>query len=133
MEQDMTKKHYISFAAALSSDKIQMVKLYPEGNPEARFKMDGVKKIFFYCNRDGLFSVNVNKAIDGRETAYDDIEERRQYKISDFEMIEETDFALPASLCDRNYSIRQNERRFRRYISCDFNMEKYIGEVEVDF
>ena len=74
----MTKKHYISFAAALSSDKIQMVKLYPEGNPEARFKMDGVKKIFFYCNRDGLFSVNVNKAIDGRETAYDDIEERRK-------------------------------------------------------
>jgi len=78
IEHDMTKTHYISFVAALSSDKIQMIKLYPEGNPEARFKMNGVKKIFFYCNRDGLFSIDVNKTIDGKESAYDDIEERRE-------------------------------------------------------
>ena len=77
IEHDMIKQHYISFVAALSSDKIQMAKLYPEGNAEARFKMNGVKQIFFYCNRDGLFSINVIKAIDGREYAYDDIEERR--------------------------------------------------------
>lgn len=55
IEHDMTKKHYISFVAALSSDRIQMVKLYPEGNPEARFKINGVKKIFFYCNKDGSY------------------------------------------------------------------------------
>ena len=55
----MTKQHYISFIAALSSDKLQMVKLYPEGNPEARVKMNGVKKILFYCKRDGLFSVSI--------------------------------------------------------------------------
>jgi len=78
IEHDMTKKHYISFAAALSSDKIQMIKLYPEGNPEARFKINGVKKIFFYCNKDGLFSIDIIKAIDGRESAYDDVEERRE-------------------------------------------------------
>lgn len=77
MEHDMTKTHYISFAAALSSDKIQMVKLYPEGNAEARFKMNGVKQILFYCNKDGLFSVNVMKGIDDKETSYEDIEERR--------------------------------------------------------
>lgn len=77
IEHDMTKKHYISFVAALSSDKIQMIKLYPEGNPEARFKINGVKKIFFYCNKDGLFSIDIIKAIDGRESAYDDVEERR--------------------------------------------------------
>ena len=77
IEHDMTKKHYISFVAALSSDKIQMIKLYPEGNPEARFKINGVKKIFFYCNKDGLFSIDVIKAIDGREHSYDDAEERR--------------------------------------------------------
>ncbi|MBE5946059.1 MAG: helix-turn-helix domain-containing protein [Lachnospiraceae bacterium] len=77
IEHDMTKKHYISFVAALSSDKIQMIKLYPEGNPEARFKINGVKKIFFYCNKDGLFSIEVIKAIDGREHSYDDAEERR--------------------------------------------------------
>lgn len=77
IDHDMTKKHYISFIAALSSDKIQMTKLYPEGNPEARFKMAGVKQIFFYCNKDGLFSINVNQAIDGKENSYDDINERR--------------------------------------------------------
>ncbi len=58
---EMTKKHYISFVAALSSDRIQMVKLYPEGNPEARFKINGVRKILYYCNKDGLFSMNVTK------------------------------------------------------------------------
>ncbi|MBQ8597550.1 MAG: helix-turn-helix domain-containing protein [Lachnospiraceae bacterium] len=77
IEHDMTKKHYISFVAALSSDHIRMIKLYPEGNPEARVKISGVKKILFYCNRDGLFSINVNQAIDGKESAYDDAEERR--------------------------------------------------------
>lgn len=77
IEHDMTKQHYISFIAALSSDKIQMVKLYPEGNAEARVKINGVKRIYFYCNRDGLFSINVKKGIDDRQTAYDDIEERK--------------------------------------------------------
>ncbi len=58
---EMTKQHYISFVAALGSDKVQMVKLYPEGNAEARFKINGVRKLLFYCNRDGLFSADVRK------------------------------------------------------------------------
>ena len=29
IEHEMTKSHYISFIAAVSSDRIQMVKLYP--------------------------------------------------------------------------------------------------------
>ena len=77
IEHEMTKKHYISFIAALSSDKMQMIKLYPEGNAEARVKINGVKKILFYCNRDGLFSINVKKGIDDRLASYDDVEERR--------------------------------------------------------
>ena len=77
IEHDMTKKHYISFIAALSSDKIQMIKLYPEGNAEARVKINGVKRILFYCNRDGLFSINVIKGIDDKQHSYDDAEERR--------------------------------------------------------
>lgn len=51
----MTKKHYISFVAAVSSDRLQMVKLYPEGNAEVRFPIRGLKRIYYYCNRDGLF------------------------------------------------------------------------------
>jgi len=61
VEHDMTKQHYISFIAALSSDKLQMVKLYPEGNAEARLKINGVKKIYFYCNREGMFFTDVIK------------------------------------------------------------------------
>lgn len=78
IDHDMTKKHYISFIAAASSDRMQMVKLYPEGNAEARFKINGVKRIFFYCNKEGLFSINVVKGLDDREKSYDDVEERRE-------------------------------------------------------
>lgn len=77
IEHDMTKSHYISFAAAMSYDRIQMIKLYPEGNAEGRFKINGVKRIYFYCNRDGLFSVDVHRGIDARPASYDDAQERR--------------------------------------------------------
>ena len=76
MEHDMTKSHYISFVAAISGDKIQMIKLYPEGNAEARFKINGVKKILFYCNRDGLFSISIMKGIHDKEASYDAYKER---------------------------------------------------------
>ncbi len=78
IDHDMTKQHYISFIAGLSSDKVQMIKLYPEGNAEARIKINGVKKILFYCNKDGLFSLNVVKGIDDKQSSYDDTNERRE-------------------------------------------------------
>ena len=64
IDHNMTKEHYISFMAAVSSDEIQLVKLYPEGNAEARFKIRGVRRIYFYCNRDGLFLIDPVKRID---------------------------------------------------------------------
>lgn len=68
----------ISFVAALSMDELQIKKLYPQWNAEARFRMSGVKKIFFYCNRDGLFYMDVIKGIDDKRSGYDDTEERRE-------------------------------------------------------
>ena len=35
--------------------KWETAKGYPEGNAESRFQIRGIKKIFYYCNRDGLF------------------------------------------------------------------------------
>ena len=61
IDHSMTKEHYISFVAAASSDEVRMVKLYPEGNAEARFKIRGVRRIFYYCNRDGLFSRSLGR------------------------------------------------------------------------
>ena len=78
INHEMTKTHYISFIAAVSSDRCQMVKLYPEGEAEARFKICGVRRICFYCNRDGLFSQDVVKGIDDKESGYDDTQERRE-------------------------------------------------------
>lgn len=76
IDHDMTKKHYISFAAALSSDGMQIVKLYPEGQADARFKIGGVKRIYCFCNKDGLFYIDVNRYIDGKDKQYDETKER---------------------------------------------------------
>ncbi len=78
IDHSMTKEHYISFVAAASSGDMQMVKLYSEGNAEARFKLRGVRRIFFYCNRDGLFSIDPVKGIDDKESGYDDSRQRRK-------------------------------------------------------
>ena len=59
IDHEMTKKHYITFIAALSGDRLQLTKLYPEGSAETRFKVNGVRKILYYCNRDGLFQMKV--------------------------------------------------------------------------
>lgn len=61
VEHPMEKEHYLSFLAALTDEGVLLHKLYPEGNAEGRFKMNRVGKILVYCNRDGLFSVNVMK------------------------------------------------------------------------
>ena len=58
---EMSKSHYISFIAALSGDRLQLVKLYPEGNAEARFPMRGVRRLLFYCNRDGLYYQDIRQ------------------------------------------------------------------------
>ncbi len=59
LNHPMTKGHYISFIAGVSCDRIQLVKLYPEGNAEVRFKKSMVKYIYYYCNKDGLFRVKI--------------------------------------------------------------------------
>ena len=51
----MTKDHYISFLAAASDRGVQITKLYPEEEAQARFKINGVRRLYACCNRDGLF------------------------------------------------------------------------------
>lgn len=55
----MSKSHYISFIAAVSKDRLQLIKLYPESSVETRFKISGVNKIYYYCNKDGLYSHSI--------------------------------------------------------------------------
>ena len=51
----MTKEHFISFVAYVTSDRVQLVKLYPEGNAETRLQLRGMGRLYCYCNRHGLF------------------------------------------------------------------------------
>ena len=55
----MTKEHFISFLAFVTSDRLQMVKLYPEGNAETRLQLRGMGYLYYYCNRHGLFKKKV--------------------------------------------------------------------------
>lgn len=59
MDHPMTKEHYISFLAYVTSDRIQLVKLYPEQNVEGRFTRRGHGLLYAYCNQHGLFQLRV--------------------------------------------------------------------------
>ena len=54
IDHDMTKSHYISFIAFVSCDKVQLVKLYPEGNAETRLELRGRGFLYAFCNKQGL-------------------------------------------------------------------------------
>ena len=55
----MTKEHFISFLAFVTCDRVQLVKLYPEGNAETRLQLRGMGQLYYYCNRHGLFRLRV--------------------------------------------------------------------------
>ena len=51
---EMEKTHFISFAAMVTFDRMQFVKLYPEGNAEVRFPARRGAMLYYYCSRHGL-------------------------------------------------------------------------------
>ena len=54
-DHPMTKEHYLSLFAFAGGDRFDLVKLYPEGNAEARIKRRGHGILYYYCNQHGLF------------------------------------------------------------------------------
>lgn len=65
----MTKTHFISFMAYLTSDRAQFVKLYPEGNAETRFNPRGGGYLYIYCNKHGLMRTKLFRK--SRETSFE--------------------------------------------------------------
>ena len=59
LSHPMTKEHFISFLAFVTCDRVQLVKLYPEGNAETRLQLRGMGYLYGYCNRHGLFRKKV--------------------------------------------------------------------------
>lgn len=59
VKHEMTKTHFISFIAYLTSDRVQFVKLYPEGNAQTRFQLRGRGYLYIYCNKHGLMKKKI--------------------------------------------------------------------------
>ncbi len=59
INHDMSKEHFISFISYLASDREHFIKLYPEGNAEARLSFRGRGYLYIFCNRHGLMKMKV--------------------------------------------------------------------------
>ena len=59
VSHEMTKTHFISFIAYLTSDRVQFVKFYPEGNAETRLQLRGRGYLYIYCNKHGLMKKRI--------------------------------------------------------------------------
>lgn len=54
-QHEMTREHYISFVALLTSDTIMLKKQYPEWNLQVRIPVLAHGRLIWYCNQHGLF------------------------------------------------------------------------------
>jgi len=59
IDHPMSKEHFISFICHLTSDRVQLVKLYPEGNAETRINLRGGGYLYIYCNKHGLIKKKI--------------------------------------------------------------------------
>ncbi|MGN1092398.1 MAG: helix-turn-helix domain-containing protein [Monoglobaceae bacterium] len=59
MAHSMSKNHYISFVAYISSDTLEIKKLYPEQDVCVRFKRKGHGMLYAYCNKHGMFKLTI--------------------------------------------------------------------------
>lgn len=55
MRHPMSKEHYVSFIAYVTSGTAEIVKLYPEQDIFVRFRKKGHGILYAYCNRHGLY------------------------------------------------------------------------------
>lgn len=58
MDHPMTKEHFITFLALVTSDRVELVKLYPEQTCGVRFTPHGRGTLYACCNRHGLVKTN---------------------------------------------------------------------------
>lgn len=58
-DHDMTKAHYISFVAYVCSERVLLIKLYPEQSPTVRFPRMQRGTLYFYCNNDGFWKQDI--------------------------------------------------------------------------
>lgn len=52
---EMTKEHFIAFFAYVTSDRVMLIRMYPEQDSSVRFSKIYGGKLYYYCNKHGLF------------------------------------------------------------------------------
>ena len=57
LNHEMSKEHYISFVAYVGSDRVQLVKLYPEQDAALRLPSLRRGKLYACCSRHGLWEI----------------------------------------------------------------------------
>ena len=61
IDHPMTKDHFITFAAFVTTDRVQLVKFYPESEAQTRMQLRGFGTLYWYCNRHGLYKKKVTR------------------------------------------------------------------------
>lgn len=56
---EMSRSHHLSFIVGVRDNACELVRLYPEGAAEARFKIGRTKWLYYCCNRHSLFRIPV--------------------------------------------------------------------------
>lgn len=59
MKHPMSKEHYMSFLAYVTSNSVELIKLYPEQDICVRFRKKGHGFLYAYCNKHGMFRKRV--------------------------------------------------------------------------
>ncbi len=58
---EMTKEHFIGFIVYITYDKVLVQRLYPEQSSAVRIPRIYGGRLYFYCNKHGLFEVGAEK------------------------------------------------------------------------
>ena len=59
IDHPMSKEHYVSFIAYVTSNGVEITKLYPEQDISVRFRKKGHGMIYAYCNRHGMYKMQM--------------------------------------------------------------------------
>ena len=60
-KHSMSKDHFLSFVAYMTTDRCEIRALYPEGSADTRFFYRGSGWLFCWCNRHGLFRQRLDR------------------------------------------------------------------------
>lgn len=58
---EMTKEHFISFVSYVTFDRVLTIRLYPEQDSAVRFQRMYGGKLYYYCNKHGLFEYEIKR------------------------------------------------------------------------